>query len=316
MLRGVARLDSSIMALGTDANGVQVTQSVVKSAYKTLRDPVTDNLSAVTKPFTSYMDNVSGSVMEIFDPVMQLKDELLTKLEGALEEQLQKFLGTMADKIGFGAGAGASAGGEAMGEVATEEVADTLVSQAGGMLAGAMAIYGYYQMAIAIIQMVYACEEEELLMNSKRAVDSCHYVGSYCNTKVLGVCIEKRESYCCFNSPLSRIIQEQVRPQLGLTFGSPKNPTCGGIPISEIGNIDWDRVDLGEWLAILKQNNMFPEASAIDMESLTGAGSFYNFDGDRLPADQRAIERIGDIDIDGIRQEVGEKTGYDPRGRP
>ncbi|WP_436286825.1 conjugal transfer protein TraN [Xenorhabdus poinarii] len=28
----------------------------------------------------------------------------------------------------------------------------------------------------------------------------------------MSACIEKRKAYCCFNSPLSRIIQEQVRP--------------------------------------------------------------------------------------------------------
>ncbi|MDV5555431.1 conjugal transfer protein TraN [Enterobacter hormaechei] len=44
-------------------------------------------------------------------------------------------------------------------------------------------------------------------MNAKRALKNCTYVGSYCKSKVLGACIEKEKAYCCFNSPLSRIIQ-------------------------------------------------------------------------------------------------------------
>lgn len=62
------------------------------------------------------------------------------------------------------------------------------------------------------------------------------YVGSYCKTKVLGQCIEEREAYCCFNS-LSRIIQEQVRPQLGQNFGSAESPQCQGIPLADIGKL-------------------------------------------------------------------------------
>src|SRR5260364_12843 len=45
-------------------------------------------------------------------------------------------------------------------------------------------------------------------------VDSIDAKTGY-GTDAIGLCIEKRESYCCFNSPLSRMIQEQVRPQLG-----------------------------------------------------------------------------------------------------
>ncbi|MDF5446992.1 conjugal transfer protein TraN, partial [Vibrio parahaemolyticus] len=96
----------------------------------------------------------------------------------------------------------------------------------------------------------YKCEEEEFTMNAKRALKNCTYVGSYCKSKVLGACIEKREAYCCFNSPLSRIIQEQVRPQLGQNFGDPKNPQCEGIPLDKIAEIDWSKINLDEWLGI------------------------------------------------------------------
>src|SRR5260363_162795 len=59
-------------------------------------------------------------------------------------------------------------------------------------------------------------------------VDSIDAKTGY-GTDAIGLCIEKRESYCCLNSPLSRMIQEQVRPQLGMPFGDAAHPQCDGI---------------------------------------------------------------------------------------
>jgi hypothetical protein len=53
-----------------------------------------------------------------------------------------------------------------------------------------------------------ACEEDEFELGVKRELKSCHYVGSYCKSKVLTACIERRKAYCCFNSPLARILDE------------------------------------------------------------------------------------------------------------
>lgn len=303
MIRMVPKMDGAVLALeGGSAD-------VVASAYKTIRDPVVNSFSEVTKPFTGYMDNVSGAVSDFFSPLTELKDQLIGQLKEQAKQIFQDTIGNLAQDAATEAAVSAGA------EQATEAARDAMAENAMSMLGGAMTIYTYYQVAIAVIQMVWACEQEELEMNSKRAVDSCTYVGSYCATKVLGQCIEKRESYCCFNSPLSRIIQEQVRPQLGWTFGSPKNPNCNGIPLDRIGEIDWDRVNLDEWLAILAQNGMFPTADGIGMDSLTGSGSAFNISGDRLPADERALERLEGIDVDAKRREVMEGIEFDPRGR-
>ncbi|MDF4961936.1 conjugal transfer protein TraN, partial [Vibrio parahaemolyticus] len=144
----------------------------------------------------------------------------------------------------------------------------------------------------------------EFTMNAKRALKNCTYVGSYCKSKVLGACIEKREAYCCFNSPLSRIIQEQVRPQLGQNFGDPKNPQCEGIPLDKIAEIDWSKINLDEWLGILQQNGKFPDPASINLDSLTGAGNDFNIDGTRKNAQERALERLEGIDIDAKRKEA------------
>jgi len=175
--------------------------------------------------------------------------------------------------------------------------------QAASMLSGIMAAYTAYVVAMMIIQIVWKCEEEEFELNAKRALNSCHQVGSYCKTKVLGACIEKRQIYCCFSSPLSKIIQQQIRPQLGLSWGSAKTPQCDGIPLNRLAEVDWEQVNLDEWLGLLQANGKFPESSAIDLDSLTGAGSIFNTDGTRLNAVERTHKRLDGVDLERIRRE-------------
>ena len=50
-------------------------------------------------------------------------------------------------------------------------------------------------------------------------------------------CIERSESYCCFNSRLARIIQEEGRKQTGKSWGSAKNPDCSGFTFRRVRNI-------------------------------------------------------------------------------
>ncbi|MCB5162655.1 conjugal transfer mating pair stabilization protein TraN [Marinomonas algarum] len=293
MIMQVPKLDGAVLALENE--------NVIKSAYQTIRQPVANAWTETTNTFTNYMDNISGSVQEAFKPIGELKDELIEKLKEKSKEVLKDVLGSTAETTATDAAA-AEATQEAT-ETAANNAADTMASQGMSMLGSAMSVYSAYVAAVAVIQMVYACEEEEFEMNAKRAVDSCTYIGSYCADDILGVCIEKRESYCCFNSPLSRIIQEQVRPQFGQDFGSAKNPSCGGITLDKISQIDWDKINLDEWLAILKQNGQFPD-EGISMDSLTGSGSVFNIDGDRLPADQRALERLDGVDVDEKRRDA------------
>lgn len=302
MIRQVPKLDGAILSLEGDTGGM------VKSAYQSLREPIKNTWSEVSQPFTNFMDNVSGTVEEIWSPIEEFKDELIDKLKEETKRILQDVMGNVAED---GATEAAATG---IADQATEEATGEMATQASSMLGAAMTIYTAYVVTVAIIQMVWACKPEELEMNAKRATDSCTYVGSYCKSKVLGACIEKRKAYCCFNSPLSRIIQEQVRPQFGQNFGSAKNPSCAGIPLDRISEIDWNRVNLDEWLAILQQNGQFPNASNVSMDALTGSGSVFNIDGDRLPADQRAMDRVDDIDVDAKRREAMEQVEIYPGG--
>lgn len=98
------------------------------------------------------------------------------------------------------------------------------------------------------------CGENEKLLQKKRQARLCHYVGTYCAKKVLGKCVKKKSSFCCFGSKLLKAFQEQGRAQINLGWGEPKHPLCRGFTIAEIQRIDFSKLDLREAFEDLMKN--------------------------------------------------------------
>lgn len=90
------------------------------------------------------------------------------------------------------------------------------------------------------------CSANEKLLQVKRQSRLCHYVGTYCAKKVLGKCVKKKSSFCCFGSKLLKAFHEQGRRQINLGWGEPKEPLCRGFTINEIQHIDFSKLDLRE----------------------------------------------------------------------
>jgi len=85
--------------------------------------------------------------------------------------------------------------------------------------------------------------------------------------------------------------------------------------MSEVEDIDWSLVDLGEWTALLSKYDLMPDVNAMDIQSLTGTGSNLNsINGTRVDAAERTQQRLDGIDIDEIRREAAENTLIDPTG--
>src|SRR3546814_6810954 len=78
----------------------------------------------------------------------------------------------------------------------------------------------------------------------------CHFIGSYCTSSFLGICLQKAHGECCFNTKLGRIIQEQGRTQLkafnGNLWGTAKKPMCRGITPEELQALDFSKINLSE----------------------------------------------------------------------
>lgn len=285
LLMAVPKIDTAIMGLSET--------NAIRSSYQLLREPITQGFTELSQPFTNAIDSVSG----VFDTVSQAYDQVVGQFQEAVANLYDTVFGNVASS---GSGAGAGAGAGAIASEGAQTAGEQFVQNAGQLIGWVGTIYTVYSVSMMAIKMIWKCTEDELAINVKRQLKSCNYVGSYCKTEVLGVCIEKRESYCCYSSPLSRIIQEQVRPQLGLTFGSPKSPSCGGITMEQIGEVDWEKVNLDEWLGLLQSTGHWPNPDEINIDTLTGAGTTFDL-GSRVNAEERALKRLEGTDIDQAR---------------
>ena len=90
------------------------------------------------------------------------------------------------------------------------------------------------------------CDTQEILLHQRDANGLCAYVGSYCSKKILGICITKKKAYCCFESKLSRILQEQGRAQLPKPWSRAKDEQCLGFTIEEFAQLDLSRMNFSE----------------------------------------------------------------------
>ena len=104
-----------------------------------------------------------------------------------------------------------------------------------------------------------------MLLHERDAQGLCAYVGTYCSSSFLGVCLTKRKVYCCFESKLSRILQEQGRIQLSKPWGNPKTESCAGFTVDEFARLDLSKMDFSEVYAEFTDAARLPdelEASA------------------------------------------------------
>ncbi len=108
--------------------------------------------------------------------------------------------------------------------------------------------------------------EEKDTFNMKRQ-GRCHEVGEYCsNRTVLGICVEKTRTSCCFSSLLARLVQEQGRAQIARAWGDPKAPSCTGFTPDELAALDWSRFDLSEFYASIR-------ATPLDQAATSGGAA-------------------------------------------
>ncbi|QES95609.1 conjugal transfer protein TraN [Orientia tsutsugamushi] len=89
-------------------------------------------------------------------------------------------------------------------------------------------------------------KEQELALYRKKGY--CYYIGTYCSSRIpiLGICLARKSTYCCFQSKLARIFQEEARKQLKLNFGTPECPNCRGLTVKELQKVDFTKINMDE----------------------------------------------------------------------
>lgn len=110
--------------------------------------------------------------------------------------------------------------------------------------------------AIAIVMdyLAKACDQIETETAIANSSGRCVDLGEFCKEKWLGKCVQKQRSFCCFNSQLAKIINEQGRLQLkafqnlpNRGFGDRGNPQCRGFTPEEFQALDFSNIDLTEY---------------------------------------------------------------------
>jgi conjugal transfer mating pair stabilization protein TraN len=306
----VYQADSALMSLNLGKDSMfQSTVKGYQALHESVASFVSDGFSTVTSPVASYVQNISGAVEDAMDLVTDFTeyiedviDELADEILNYISEALVDLAEQMGISIG-GSGAGAAAGA-AGAEAAKQEAVGAVAETIGTAVCVVGYVYLAYQVAMMIIQTVYKCTQEEYELNSNRALKQCHLVGSYKKGKFVKT---KYFSYCCYNSPLARILQEQIQPQFGNKgFGTAQNPTCGALSVDEFAKVDWSKVDLSEWIALMQEAGEFGgDTTQYTIEALTGTGSTLDLNSNsREDAVERAVDRMDGVEVDEIRETV------------
>ncbi len=102
------------------------------------------------------------------------------------------------------------------------------------------------------------CNGEDRILKDQREQGLCAYVGTFCDQKVLGICLRKKEAHCCFVSKISRILQEQGRPQINKPWDDPKDEKCLGFTIAEFQQLDLSVMDFSEVYADFTEAAQIP----------------------------------------------------------
>jgi len=118
------------------------------------------------------------------------------------------------------------------------------------------------QIGLMILQDLLSCEQEEQILAMRRGQNLCDEIGIYCSNELkllfIKICLEHTKSYCCFNSRLARILNEQGRGQIGKGWGGAESPNCSGFTQAEFAAIDFSRIDLSEFTAEIMANVKMP----------------------------------------------------------
>ena len=247
----LADTSAQIYAFGLENanNGLTGAWSLVTNGtvFQTPVTGMTEIYNGVTDTFTSMYDSV----------VSMLGEKVGTDLSiSAIKAQAVQWLG---EWIASTFGETAASTLLSTTTTGTGTAVTTTYSMTGSLLSSVITavgiIYAIYQIAKMVVQMVFACTEDEMKLQMYKDQKLCTAsgeIGSYCSDKILGVCVARRQAYCCFSSPFARIFQQQARRQLNMNFGKPKEPSCEGLSLSQIGSLDFDKMNFGEWINMLK----------------------------------------------------------------
>ena len=325
MIQAGQKLHSAMVSWGNSVNaagpatsiGAEIAGSYAK-AFGEITSVFKNGGEWFSNAFVTAADNIYSNASKFLSSPLEwfvgtVKKQLSEASLNAITDMFRKagFENT-ANVIGGATGSTQGQEGEIGEAILKDMFGDAMGEAVGSVITFVGWVYLAYQIANLVIQLVYKCEKSEYELVSQRETKNCHYIGSYCKDKKLGMCIVKHRVYCCYQSPLSRIINEQIKatqPEIlsnGGDWGDPKNPKCDGIPLNDITKINWDLINLDEWTALLVSSGNMVTAKDINLDKLTGKDSNMNWTATQGTVEDWGIPPIKeDTDIGQKRQAKG-----------
>lgn len=242
------------------------------------------NYTGVTQKFTEFSDKISKPVVdalnniipyagEVFAGALQFAEQLIIN---AIGEYIAEMIVSLVQKLIGQAVTGAIS---SVGSAIASSAAGRMIGQAMAYIVPVIGwIYAIYKGVQVIVNLATMCHDEDFELQNDVHMYKCDLVNKWCSMKntahiggLVGSCLQYTENYCCFSSPLSRILNKQVRyAQRGCPnlypyalpmcafFFTKEMPWCAGITLEEIQTIDWKKIDLTEWLQILTITGNLP----------------------------------------------------------
>ena len=280
----VAANSMNKMALATNPAYEKWMTETTSSAWDALAEPITDGFNNyLYEPITSAAESIASDLglkatekvaqSALTDEAKQTATEALgeasTGIFAGIQQQAMRatndfLIDTFGEEIAsfFFEEVAKDSASEAAGQMVLGEGA----SQAASFMGYIMWAYMVYQLIKLALTIITACEEEEMDMGMMILQRQCFEIGDkYCSKKALGVCIMKRQDHCCYTSMLARIIMEQAYPMMGK---DPIVEECAGISITEVGDLDWDAINLDEWIAAMVASGIMLDEDCINDECL------------------------------------------------
>ncbi|MFL6600811.1 MAG: conjugal transfer mating pair stabilization protein TraN [Steroidobacteraceae bacterium] len=225
----------------------------VPGAWAAIRSYLSSTWSTITQPFSSAWASLTQSYGGA--AVEEIEGFSLSALKEKMMEETAQFVsdtfGPQVASLFF--------------TQTTNQAGETVTTLSDGFataLSVVMWVYTIYVIVNILISIIWKCEEQEFELAARRELHECTRIGSYCAQNSPLGCIETEDSYCCYNSPLAQIVMTGAQPQLGLTLGTAQAPDCTGLTIAQLTSLDWSKIDLDQWYALLAANGQIPNAPA------------------------------------------------------
>ena len=258
-------------SLGYQAGADVAATAGTEVAEQSLGASISSGMNFLAADISSVMGDVLGDWI--------IEEVVRDEVTGEVLAYSSEYAADAAGQAAFQA-AGEQAAQEA-GTTAVQSTAiDSGVAQAvGSAFSVVMAIYAAYKITMLVNQILIACGGPEFETAYKVGTSSCSQIAKDCTERsdVFG-CQERKSYYCCYNSPLARIIHEQASTSgqssnlLGWetsdAWGTYNN-NCPGFSYTEFSNLDFDRIDLQEWVDLLISAGKLPDGSAESIADFT-----------------------------------------------